>query len=272
MSSESGWSIGELVVTIDGHVATILIDRPHKLNALTARFWEDLPAILDQLAADESVRVIIITGSGERAFCAGGDIPGFLALTSIAEITAYQTAAMTAFRAVELCPVPVIAAVNGIAFGGGCELTMACDMALAVDHARFALPEARLGLVPGFGALRAPEVIGRAMARYLIASGDSIDAARALEVGLVQWVVAPDQLLADATALARRITAQAPNAVSVGKRMVNRVIDDSAVATSVRDLTALQASADRATGLTAFLAKKPAHFTTRSDGARQVLA
>lgn len=269
--SKTAWSVGELVVATDEHVATIRIARPDKLNALTARFWHDLPAVLDRLAANEHVRVVIVTGSGEHAFSAGGDIPGFLALTSIADIVAYQEAAMAAFRAIEQAPWPVIAAVNGIAFGGGCELMMACDMALAADHARFALPEARLGMVPGFGALRAPEVIGRAMTRYLVSSGDSIDAGRALAIGLVQWVVAPDRLVAEATALARRIAAQSPNAVSVGKRMVNRSIDDDAVAASIQDLTALQASADRATGIAAFLARQPARFTTRCEGARAVV-
>ena len=272
MSEVNRFAVGELAVAVSGRVATVTINRPSKLNALTAGFWQDLPAVLDRLAADERVRAMILTGSGDRAFSAGGDIPGFLSLTTMAEIVSYQEAAMAAFRAVELCPIPVIAAVNGIAFGGGCELVLACDMALAADHARFGLPEARLGLVPGFGAMRGPEVIGRAMTRYLISSGDSIDAQRALTVGLVQWVVAPERLMADATALAERISAQAPNAVSAGKRMVNRTIDADTVAQSVRDLTELQSSADRATGVAAFLAKETPRFTTRADGARKVMS
>lgn len=272
MSDTTGFAVGNLAAHVSAHVATVTIDRPDKLNALTGGFWHDLPLALDRLAADEQVRAIILTGRGERAFSAGGDIPGFLALKTNADIVAYQEAAMAAFRAIECCPVPVIAAVNGVALGGGCELVLACDMAMAAHHARFALPEARLGLVPGFGAMRGPEVIGRAMTRYLISSGDSIDAPRALEIGLVQWVVAAGQLMPEATALADRIAAQSPNAVSAGKRMVNRTFDEQAVAQSVRDLTDLQSSRDRTTGVAAFLAKETPRFTTRTDGARKVVS
>ncbi|WP_423141154.1 enoyl-CoA hydratase/isomerase family protein [Parablastomonas sp. CN1-191] len=253
------------------HVATITIDRPAKLNALTAAFWGDLQTALTTLADDEAIRAVILTGAGTRAFSAGGDIPGFLELASGDAIRRYQEAAMAGFRAIERAPWPVIAAVGGLALGGGCELTMACDMALAAEHARFGMPEARLGLVPGFGALRGPEVIGRAMTRYLIASGDTIDAARALAIGLVQWVVPADRLLTEAHALAQRIAAQSPNAVSVSKAMVNRTIDDAAVARSVEDVGALQASADRATGVAAFVAGRRPSFTTRSAGGRKVV-
>ena len=269
---ETEFAVGDLTVTQSGHVMTVTIDRPDKLNALTAKFWADLPAVLDRLTADESVRAVILTARGERAFCAGGDIPGFLALDTVAAISAYQAAAMAAFRAIELAPWPVIAAVNGIALGGGCELVLACDMAIAADHARFGMPEARLGLVPGFGAVRGPEVIGRAMTRYLIASGDSIDASQALQAGLVQWVVSPNRLQSEAQELAGRIAAQSPNAIAASKRMINRNMDAEAVSQSVRDLTELQSSADRATGVTAFLARRTPEFTTRSDGARKVLA
>ena len=272
MEPKHEFNVGDLTVKHSEHVATVTINRPDKLNALTVEFWTDLPAILDRLAIDESVRAVILTGEGERAFCAGGDIPGFLALNTIASITAYQEAAMAAFRAIELAPWPVIAAVNGIALGGGCELVLACDMAIAADHARFGLPEARLGLVPGFGALRGPEVIGRAMTRYLIASGDSIDAYRAHEAGLVQWVVAPSELQNEAQALAQRIASQSPNAVATSKQMINRTIDANAVGQSVRDLTALQCSADRLTGVTAFVGRRTPEFTTRTEGARKVLA
>lgn len=260
---ETAFRVGDLAIAIDGPIATIAIDRPAKLNALTAAIWSDLPAALDRLTAADDIRAIIVTGAGGKAFSAGGDIPGFLSLQTAGEIRAYQEAAMAAFRHVEDCPLPVIAAVNGIAFGGGCELAMACDVVIAAEHAQFALPEAALGLVPGFGILRGPEIFGRHMTKYLIATGDRLTAEQAQVAGLVQHIFPADRLMTEARAIAARIASRSPRAVSTAKRMANRTIDGAAAAYSVEEISALQASPDRAIGIAAFKHRTPPVFPPR---------
>lgn len=254
--------IGYLEIVRDAHVSTITMQRAEKLNAMTAQFWTDLRQALDLLAADGMTRVVIITGSG-KAFSAGGDIRGFLDLETIEDMRAYQDDAMAAFSHVEQSPLIVIAAINGLAFGGGCELALACDIVIAAQGATFAMPEAALGLVPGFGAIRATDVMGRQMAKYMIATGDAIDAERALAIGLVQ-VLSPDaRLMDEALTIAKRIAGQSPNAVSIGKRMINRTIDPAAFTYSSDEITALQVSEDRNRGIEAFLAKRPPVFGPR---------
>lgn len=260
---DTGFRLGDLAVSIEGHIATITIDRPAKLNALTAAIWADLPAALNRLEAAEDVRAVVITGAGGRAFSAGGDIPGFLSLQTGSEIRDYQEAAMAAFQHVEACPLAIIAAVNGIAFGGGCELVMACDMAIAADHVEFALSEAALGLVPGFGVIRGPEIFGRRMTKYLISTGDRLSAHQAHIMGLVQQVVPANRLMREAMAMATRIAAQSPRAVSTAKRMANRSIDRAAAAYSVDEISALQASPDRAAGIAAFQTRSVPRFPPR---------
>ncbi|HEY0311955.1 MAG TPA: enoyl-CoA hydratase/isomerase family protein [Allosphingosinicella sp.] len=261
MDRQSHFQVGYLEVRSEGHVAQIVMQRPEKLNAMTAGFWSDLREALDRLASDGETRVAIITGGGDRAFSAGGDIAGFLHLQTIDEMRAYQVDAMQAFAHVEGSPLIVIAAVNGIAYGGGCELAMASDIVIASDAARFAMPEAMLGLVPGFGVLRAPDVVGRQMAKLLIATGENIDAQRALEVGLVQRVVPAAELMVEARRMAETIAARSPMALSVAKRMVNRTIDDAALNYSVEEITILHTSEDRKCGVEAFLAKRTPVFT-----------
>jgi enoyl-CoA hydratase len=255
--------IGYLDVARDSAVALITMDRPEKLNAMTAEFWADLRAALDLLAADGKTRVAIITGAGERAFSSGGDIVSFTQLKSEAEMRAYQADAMAAFSHVEQCPLIVISAVNGLACGGGCELAMASDIVVAADSAAFGLPEANLGLIPGFGALRGPEVVGRQMTKFMIASGATISAQRAYEVGLVQLIVPRAELIAEARALAMKIAERSPNALAVGKKMINSTIDSRAFQYSVDEITMLQSSADRAEGVAAYLARRKPVFGSR---------
>ena len=250
---------GNLLVSIDGPVAVLTMDRPEKLNAIPSAFWGQLCTALDHCAAAR-VRVAILTGSGDRAFSAGGDIDEFQRLQGEARLRAYQQQAMDAFHYIERVPFFVIAAVNGIAFGGGAELALAADFVIAADNARFALPEAALGLVPGFGAVRGPDVIGRQMTKFLIATGDQIPAARAVEIGLAQLVVPAGRLMEEALLIARRITSRSPNALRTAKRMVNRTMDEQDLANSVEEITALQLSEDRARGVAAFLAKRPPAF------------
>jgi enoyl-CoA hydratase len=262
MDRRARFRIGYLEVTCDDHVATLVMQRPEKLNAMTAGFWRDLREVLDRLADDGEARVVIITGGGDRAFSAGGDIGGFLNLETIDEMRAYQVDAMAAFAHVERSPLIVIAAVNGIAFGGGCELALASDIVIASDRATFAMPEAALGLVPGFGVIRAPEVMGRHMAKYLIATGESIDAEQAKAIGIVQRVVPAEILMEAARTLADTISRRSPVALSVAKRMVNRTMDDTALEHSVEEITKLHSSDDRKRGVEAFLAKRQPVFAS----------
>lgn len=265
MSSKEDFRIGYLAVARNNHVASVMMDRPEKLNAMTPSFWGDLRQVLDVLADDRKTRVIIITGAGEKAFSAGGDIVGFTELKTIEEMRAYQIDAMSTFSHVERSPLTVIAAVNGLAYGGGCELALASDIVIAADTATFALPEAALGLVPGFGVLRSPDVVGRQMTKFLIATGNTIDAHRAFEIGMVQLVVPKNELLAQAQAVAERIAARSPLALSVAKRMINRTIDPASQDYSVEEITRLQASNDRAEGVEAFLARRTPVFAARQD-------
>ncbi len=250
--------IGDLVLQRDGAVATLPIDRPSKLNALPSAVWGDLRGALASFESDGRTQIVILTGAGEKAFSAGGDIAGFAELQGQEAMRAFQIDAMAGFAALERSPLTIMAAVNGYALGGGCELTLACDFAIASENASFGMPEAALGLIPGFGAIRAPEVIGRAMAKYMVATGERISAYRALEIGLVQKVTPQATLMDEARAIADKVAANSPFALSVGKRLMNRQIDQAAFDYSVEAITMLQSSADRAEGVAAFLeGRKP---------------
>ena len=256
MSNAASFTVGDLLVARTGAVATITLNRPEKLNTLRNSFWPDMRTVLARLETDPETRVLILTGAGDRAFCAGGDINGFAELADQEARRTYQIDAMRTFKALEDYPLPTIAAVNGLALGGGCELTLACDMVLAASTARFAMPEARLGLVPGYGVLRAPHVIGRQLTKMMVMSGDDIDAQTALRYGLVQQVVPAASLMETAHALAQRIAGNSPLAHAVGKKLINRGIDSAEWDYSVEALTVLQGSEEATSRVRAFLNRK----------------
>lgn len=205
--------------------AVVWMDRPEKLNAMGPTFFAELPRVLADLDRDPGVHVCIVTGRG-RAFSAGGDIASFDALHDVESYRRHLRLVYDGFHSVERCEVPVIGAVNGIAYGGGTELALACDMVIASDQARFAFREATVGLMPGYGVVRGPDVIGRHWTRWLALTGDIIDAAQAQAIGLVQRVVEHERLLDQARAVAARIRANAPLAVRAGKQFVNRDTTD----------------------------------------------
>ncbi|MFB7470174.1 enoyl-CoA hydratase-related protein [Kitasatospora sp. NPDC056184] len=216
----------------DGDVAILTIDRESKLNALDYPTVDALLAHLDAAERDDAVRAVILTGAGDRAFSAGADIPslaGSIARSADGPETALREIvrrghALT--RRVEEFPKPVIAAVNGLAYGGGCELTEAAPLALAAEHATFAKPEITLGFPPPFGgSQRLPRHVGRKRALELILTGDPVPAARAAELGLVNAVVPAGELLGAARDLAARITRHAPTAVAACLRAVTRGIN-----------------------------------------------
>ncbi len=225
-----------------GAAAIVWLDRPEKLNAMAPVFFRELPEVLEAAAADPGTGAVVLTGAG-RAFSAGGDIASFVGLADLAACRRHLRLVFDAFCSVERAELPVIGAVNGIAFGGGTELALACDLVLASDRARFAFKEATVGLMPGYGVVRGPDVIGRAWTRWLSFTGDEIDAAQALAIGLVQRVVPHDRLLDEAVELAGRIAANPPFAVRVAKSFVNAGGADRALADSV-EATALLFSTD----------------------------
>jgi len=192
-----------IVLERDGAVATVRLNRPNVLNALNLQMLDELSAAFAQLDADEAVRAIILTGTGPKAFAAGADIAELNALPSPRAAEAQARKGQSLTRALERMHVPVIAAVNGFALGGGCELAMACDIRIASDNARFGQPEVNLGLLPGYGGTqRAARLVGEGMAMYLCLTGEMIDAQEALRVGLVQRVVGFDELPAEAARVA----------------------------------------------------------------------
>lgn len=233
-------------------VATLRLDRPEKLNALPRGFWPAIREVMTTLEKDGACRAIILTGSG-RAFCSGGDIESFEALSDEAERHAFQSDCMASFSAMEQCPLPIIAAVNGLALGGGCELAMASDIVIASESATFGLPEARLGLVPGYGVLRGPRLIGPQRTKMLIMSTKPISAREAELIGLVQQVTANNALDATANELARTIAAHSAQGMRTAKSLVGYATPRALVQSSIEALTALSNSADAEEGRRAFL-------------------
>ncbi len=211
-----------IIVDTDGEVATITLNRTAVLNALNARLLEELGSALRVLEQDAQVRAIIITGSGQKAFAAGADIGELNALPNAFDGAGKARAGQALTLQIERLKKPVIMAVNGFALGGGCELAMAGDIRIASDNARFGQPEVNLGLIPGYGgSQRTTRLAGRGMAMYLCLTGEIIDAAEALRIGLVQKVVPLDQLLSEAKKIATTIASKAPLAIEACKRAIN---------------------------------------------------
>jgi enoyl-CoA hydratase/carnithine racemase len=204
--------------------------------------------ILDE---DPDVRVCVLTGAG-RAFSAGGDIADFHALEGMGDCRRQVKMALEAFLAIERAETVMIAAVNGFAFGGGTEITLACDIAFASEAARFSFKEITLGLMPGYGLVRGPEVMGRAWTHWMVLSGDVFEAQDALRIGLVQQVSPPDKLLDDALALAARMAAHPPMALRMAKRFINRNAP-AGLSESIEATAFLMASPDTRERVAAFI-------------------
>ncbi|GIU93463.1 MAG: crotonase [Acidimicrobiia bacterium] len=235
-------------------VALVTMNRPAKLNAMNREFFRELMAVMDQLDS-LSVGAAVITGAG-RAFSAGGDIGSFAELGDIRAYRAHLRLVYEAFHRVEKADAPVIAAVNGIAYGGGTELVLACDLAVASREARFAFKEPTVGLMPGYGVIRGPEVIGKRATRLLALTGRDVDALGAKELGLVDEVVAPDELLSFALALGEEIAAQPPLAVRVAKQFINRHQDVPGLPESIEATALLFTTDDHKTAVARFLTRK----------------
>jgi enoyl-CoA hydratase len=234
--------------------ALVTINRPDKLNAMNHAFFAELPEVMRELDEDPDVRALVLTGAG-TAFSAGGDIADFHALEGMLDYRRQVKMALEGFLAIERAETVAIAAVNGLAFGGGTEITLACDVAFASERARFAFKEITLGLMPGYGLVRGPEVIGRAWTHWLALSGDELDAAKALEIGLVQHVSPAATLVEDALALAARIAAHPPLGLRIAKRFINRAAPSS-IAESIEATAFLQADPDTRARVKAFVQRR----------------
>ncbi|WAC56589.1 enoyl-CoA hydratase/isomerase family protein [Gordonia sp. SL306] len=203
-------------------VALITMCRPHKLNAMDQQWFAELTALTAELGDSSDVRAVVLTGEG-RAFSAGGDIDMFAGLNGdVSRVRPHLRRVYEAFHSVETCVVPVIGAVNGIAFGGGTELALACDVVVAGESATFSFKEATVGLMPGYGVIRAPQVIGRHWTRYLSLTGRTVGPDVMERAGLVIETFSDDELVAQALEMAREMAAHSPLGVRVSKAFLNR--------------------------------------------------
>ena len=247
-----------LVEARDG-VAVVTLNRPKVLNALNRALLSELEAAVDEIAADASIRAVILTGAGEKAFAAGADIQE---LAQVSGVDGQQLAlrGQQLFSKVENLGKPVIAAINGFALGGGCELALACTIRFASETAKLGQPEVKLGLIPGYGgSQRLPRLVGKGAGLKLILTGEMIVAADALRIGLVEEVVAPDQLMPRAEQIAKTIAEQAPLAVQKCLEAVHEGYDlplEQALAHEAALFGLCCGTADKAEGTSAFLEKR----------------
>ncbi len=253
-----------IVFEQDGAVGVLTVNRPKSLNALNPATVREISACLEQVRHDASMRCLIITGAGERAFVAGADISAMVEMSPL-EGKAFASSGLNVGRTLEELPIPVIAAVNGFALGGGTELALACDLILAADTAKFGQPEINLGVIPGFGGTqRLARRIGLPLARELIYTGDMIDAETALRYGIANRVVPLAELLTEAKALAHKIATKPPIAIRQAKAAINSGIDMDIANASRFEAEAFAmtfATEDKREGMAAFLEKREAKFT-----------
>ncbi|HET7024824.1 MAG TPA: enoyl-CoA hydratase-related protein [Gemmatimonadales bacterium] len=252
-----------LTFDVQDGIAWLTVNRPDKLNALNDALIEDLGHAARHLATDAAIRGAIVTGAGTKAFVAGADIAE-LAAQGPQEGKARAQRGQAAFRALEQCGKPVIAAVNGFALGGGCELAMACHIRVASNNAKFGQPEVKLGLGPGYGGtVRLPRLVGKGRAIEILVTGRMVDADEALRIGLVTAVVPPEQLKASAEGLLRTILDQGPLAVRLCIESVDAGLEmslDEALLLEANHFGLLSGTADMKEGTAAFLAKRKPDF------------
>lgn len=247
----------------EGRVAILTINRPDKLNALNEEVRVDLLAALAEIETDDSVGAVVITGAGEKSFIAGADIGEFAGRSPFDQRFAMRSPRI--FDVMASFPKPVIAMINGFCLGGGCELSMSCDMRIASDRARFGQPEINLGLIPGGGGTqRLPRLVGMGHAMRMILGGDMIPAAEAKEIGLVDLVFPAEELRAKTLELAAKIASKSPLTLKVAKEAL-RASEKLAIEDGItyeRDLFCLCfSSKDKEEGVAAFLDKRPAAWT-----------
>ena len=255
-----------LLFESENGIGIVTINRPKALNALNAATICELEQMFDELAKDDTVKVVILTGGGEKSFVAGADISEMQSMSAL-EGRSWAKSAQAVFNKIENLPKPVIAAVNGFALGGGCEICMACDIRIASEKAKFGQPEVSLGIPPGFGGTqRLARLVGKGRAKELLFSGDMIDAAEAYRIGLANKVASPEELMNTAKAMAQKFMSRAPIAVQVCKAAVNEGLDtdlESGIAYEAEVFGLCFATADQKEGMAAFLEKRKANFINK---------
>jgi enoyl-CoA hydratase len=250
----------DIAVAVEAPIGIITFNRPNVLNALRSALLEEASQALESMESDESVRVVIITGAGEKAFAAGADINELNALASAGSGADQSRRGQALTRQIERMRKPVIMAVNGFALGGGCEIAMAGDIIIASENAKFGQPEVNLGLIPGYGGTaRTTRRVGKGMATFLCLSGDMIDAHEALRIGLIERVVPAAELMTAAKKLATTIASKAPLAVAACKRTINNgahLSIDDALELEALEFGTLVDTEDIKEGTSAFLEKR----------------
>jgi enoyl-CoA hydratase len=252
-----------ILFQVDDGVGVLTFNRPKALNALNAPTLDEVADVLERAAGEDSIRVLVLTGAGDKAFVAGADIKEFPALNTLTARQVAERGQALLFE-IEQLPRPVIACVNGFALGGGCEIAMACDFIYAAESAKFGQPEINLGVMPGYGgSQRLTRLVGRSKAKEICMSGEMIDARQALELGLVARVFPADQLFDETMKVARMLAAKSASALAAIKRVINCGAD-----VDLRTGCALEAQAfglcfgteDMREGVSAFIEKRKPVF------------
>lgn len=254
-----------LLTSLENNIFIITINRPDKLNALNKDVFTDLNRVIDEIEHNPEIKSVIITGAGPKAFVAGADISEFGGLSKEQAMVLAKTGQDT-FSRIENCGKPIIAAVNGFALGGGCELAMACHFRIASDNAKFGQPEVNLGLIPGYGGTqRLVQLIGKGRAIELMISANMIDAAVALQYGLVNYVTTHDELLNKAKAILTVINSKAPLAVAGCIKSANAVFDETidGFDFEIEEFGNCFDTEDMKEGTSAFMEKRKAVFKGR---------
>lgn len=244
-------------------IGIITLTRSKSMNAISREFISELDQLFDEIARDDEISAVIITGS-EKVFCAGADIKEVCEIRSPMEAHLFVTSVQLVFNKIERLDKPVIAAVSGLALGGGCELALACDLRIAAENATFGQPEIKIGVIPGAGGTqRLPRLVGLGRAKELLFTGDTIDAQEAYRIGLVNKVVPVEVLMSETKKMALKLTKQPPLALKTTKTVVNEGINmniQSALALEARGFEILFSTEDQKEGMKAFLEKRKPIF------------
>ena len=259
-------SFENLLIEQDGNIAVVYVNRPTALNALNYDTLKDLRQAFADLETNDEIDVIILTGAGDKAFVAGADIAAMKDFDALAA-REFGAFGQKVLAEIENNKKPVIAAVNGFALGGGCELAMACDIRIASEKAKFGQPEVNLGITPGFaGTQRLPRLVGKGIAKELIYTADAIDAQEALRIGLVNKVVPADELLEAAKKMAKKIASKGQIAIRMSKQAINSGLEmdsDRAYDYEANCFGFCFSTQDQKEGMSAFLEKRKAEFKTK---------
>jgi len=248
-----------LVNTAEDGITTVTINRPKALNALDTLTLEEMKDCFNRLASDVATKSVLITGAGPKSFVAGADL-GAMSKMTVTEARCFSVLGHAVFNAIERIPVAVVAAINGFALGGGCELALACDFRFASDNAKFGQPEVNYGIIPGFGgSQRLARLIGTGEAKEMIYTGSMIDAEEALRIGLINRITTQENLIPECEAILRKIMSKAPMAIASAKNAINTGMNmdlRSGLAYEAQVFGSCFATRDQKEGMAAFLEKR----------------